>query len=88
MNTKRPMREREWYAIAWCILVLASGLWTLQCAYWGYQLATLTPSTEEQGLATLVGEVSVVISIPVYILFIGLLFCFPIRSKKQPGNSN
>ena len=88
MNTKRPIRKRTWYAIVWCILLLISGAWTLQCAYWAYQLATFTPVTEQQGYGTLVGEALVIISIPVYILFIGLLFCFPIRHKKRPDNSN
>jgi hypothetical protein len=84
METKPPLRQRPWYAVLWCVLILISGSWTLNNAYLGYQLVTLSPSSEVQGLAALGCEVDLVMSIPIYILFIALLFNFPTWRDKGP----
>ena len=81
METKPPIRQRVWYGFVWAILILISGAWTIHNAYWGYQLITHPPGSEEEGLGALCAEVLLVISIPVYILFMILLFVFPVRRK-------
>ena len=80
-NLPVPLRQRAWYAVVWCLLVLLSGAWTAKMAYLGYQLATRPPSTDVPGLAALNAQAPIIFSIPIYALFFGLLLCFPVRVK-------
>jgi hypothetical protein len=84
MEAKPPLRQRSWYSVVWWVLFIVSGLWTLRCAYLGSQLILHPPVTEEQGFGALGCEVLLGISIPVYCLFIVLLFIFPRRGSKDP----
>lgn len=84
MEAKPPLRQRTWYSVVWWMLFIASGLWTLRCAYLGSQIVLHPAVTEEQGFGVLGCEVLLVISIPVYILFFVLLFAFPQRRSKGP----
>ena len=64
----------------WGVLLVASGLWTLFNAYIAFQLLFHQPNTMDAGFAAIGWDFFLVISIPVYILFIALLFNFPKKS--------
>lgn len=78
------MRTRPWYFGVWWLLLVVSGPWTLFNAYIGLQLAIHPAHTIDQGFAAIGWEVFLVISIPVYVLFVGLLFNFPKGGGKLP----
>jgi len=81
MESKPPLRQRPWYAIVWWVLLLISGPWTLFNAYIYYQIGINPGHNMEQGFAVIGWEAFLVISIPIYVVFIVLLFCFPRRRK-------
>jgi hypothetical protein len=82
MEAKPPLRERSWYAVVWWVLLIVSGPWTLFNAYMGSQLVLHQAHNIDQGFAVIGWEAFLVVSIPIYCLFVALLFSFPKRSSK------
>lgn len=63
-------------------MLIVSGLWTLFNAYIGSLFVFHPAHNEEQGFAAIGWEIFLVVSIPVYILFIALFFNSPKRNGK------
>jgi hypothetical protein len=88
MSNSRPaLREQLWYAVVWGALYVISGLWTVFCILIAFLLVFIQPPRMEAGLAPLAWEILLVLSIPIYCLFVGLL-CFrpkavKIKTKKE-----
>ena len=82
MDDLPPLRQQAWYIPLWIVLLLASGAWTTYCGYLGWQITMNPPAGDEQGFGGLQDEARLWFSIPIYLLFIVLLFSFPKRRKK------
>jgi hypothetical protein len=78
---QRSLREHPVYAWVWWVLFLTTGGWTAFCAYTGIYIELRPPPDEAAGWLAFGLCLMLGYSIPIYLIFIALCFCFPKRRK-------
>ena len=83
-NSLPALRERPWYVVVWGILFVISGSWTFLGIIIVFSLVFMGT---ELGYAGLGRAAFLLFSIPIYCLFLGLLFAQPkavkVKVKKE-----